>query len=376
VNLAGRGLGTEGLDQAAEYIAEKFREAGLEPAGDEKGSYFQEWEEYIEGLGRTVKMRNVLGIIPGKKPEFSGQSVVIGAHYDHLGLGWPDVRGENKGKVHPGADDNASGVAMLIELAGELKKNYEPLRTLVFAAFTGEEAGRLGSRHFVAHERRYPVEKCIGMLNLDTVGRLGKKKLLVLGAGSAREWPHIFRGASFVTGVEVETASGELDSSDQVSFEAAGVPAVQLFSGPHADYHRSTDTPDKIDADGLVKTASVAKEVIEYLAGREDALTGSKKPDRKPDHTPKQGRRVSLGVIPDFAYAGKGCRITGVMPGSPAEAVGLKEGDVIVRINSEDVNSLKGFSDVLKSLIPGSKIRITFIRDGEEKTVETELKEK
>ena len=102
------------------------------------------------------------------------------------------------------------------------------------------------------------LDKCIGMLNLDTVGRLGKKKLLVLGAGSAREWEHIFNGASFVTGVEVETVSQDLDSSDQVSFEAAGVPAVQLFSGPHADYHRPSDTPDKIDPEGLEKVASVA----------------------------------------------------------------------------------------------------------------------
>ena len=201
----------------------------------------------------------------------------------------------------------------------------------------------------------YPVDKCIGMLNLDTVGRLGKKKLLVLGAGSAREWPHIFSGASFVTGVEVETVSGELDSSDQVSFEAAGVPAVQLFSGPHADYHRPTDTPDKIDPEGLEKVASVAREVIEYLAAREGALTGSIKPDKKTDYSPKRERRVSLGVIPDYAYSGRGCRISGVMPGTPAEAGGLREGDVIVRINSDAVNSLKEFSDILKSLSPGEQ---------------------
>jgi hypothetical protein len=205
--LGGRGLGTEGLDRAADYIAERFKEAGLKPAGDGKGGYFQEWEEFDRELGRTVKMKNVIGVIPGKKKEFSGQSVVIGAHYDHLGLGWPDVRAENRGKIHPGADDNASGVALLIELAGELRKNLNPDRSLVFVAFTGEEAGKRGSRYYVAHQEKYPLEKCIGMLNLDTVGRLGRQKLLVLGAGSAREWVHIFRGASFVTGVELETVS-------------------------------------------------------------------------------------------------------------------------------------------------------------------------
>jgi len=374
--LAGRGLGTEGLDHAAEYIAEKFREAGLDPAGDEKGSYFQGWEEEVSGLGRRIKMKNVVGVVPGRKKEFSGQSVVIGAHYDHLGLGWPDVRDGNTGKVHPGADDNASGVAVMLELARELKKNAGPERSVVFVAFTGEEAGRLGSRYYVAHERRYPVDKCIGMLNLDTVGRLGKKKLLVLGAGSAREWPHIFSSVSLVTGVEYEVVSGELDSSDQVSFEADGVPAVQLFSGPHADYHRPSDTPDKIDPEGLEKVAAVAKEVIEYLAGREGPLTATIRTEKQSDQKPGTERRVSLGVIPDYAYRGKGCRISGVMPGAPAEAVGLKEGDIIIRINSSAVENLKGFSELLKALSPGTKITITFLRNGKENTVEAELMKK
>ncbi len=374
--LGGRGLGSEGLDRAAEYIAKRFREAGLQPAGDGKESYFQTWEEKSEGLGRTLKLKNVIGVIPGKKKEFSGQSVVIGAHYDHLGLGWPDVRGDNKGKIHPGADDNASGVALLIELAGELIKNLNPDRTLVFVAFTGEEAGKRGSGYYAAHQQQYPMGKCIGMLNLDTVGRLGKKKLLVLGAGSAREWSHIFRGASFVTGVELEMVSQDLDSSDQVSFEAAGVPAVQLFTGPHADYHRPSDTPDKIDSEGLERVASVAKEVIEYLAGREGPLTATMKQNEKTASPSKKERKVSLGTIPDFAYSGSGCRISGVVPGTPAEACGLKEGDVIIRINSERVGNLKEFSDMLKTVNPGARIRVTFLRNGEEMTVETEVKEK
>ncbi len=374
--FAGRGLGTEGIDRAAEYIAERFREAGLEPAGDEKGSYFQTWEEEVSGLGQAVRMKNVIGVIPGKKPEFSGQSVVIGAHYDHLGLGWPDVRGENRGKVHPGADDNASGVALLIELAGELRKNLSPDRSVVFVAFTGEESGKRGSQYYAAHQQQFPVEKCIGMLNLDTVGRLGKKKLLVLGAGSAREWVHIFRGASYVTGVETEMVSEKLDSSDQISFEIVGVPAVQLFTGPHPDYHRPTDTPDKIDGEGLEKVAAVAKEVIEYLANREETLTMTVKTNGKTDSSPKHERKVSLGTIPDFTFSGRGCRISGVMPDTPAEACGLMEGDVIVRINSAAVGSLKEYSDILKSLNPGERVTITFLRDGKEMTAEAEVKAK
>ena len=203
--------------------------------------------------------------------------MIVGAHYDHLGLGWPDAREGNKGKIHPGADDNASGVAVLVELAQVLVPAFTPDRSILFIAFTGEEAGRRGSHYYVkaSREGKYPVEKAIGMINIDTVGRLGEKKLLILGGDSAREWVHIFRGAGYVSGVEIEMVQEDLDSSDQTSFQRAGVPAVQLFTGAHADYHRPTDTADKIDAHGLIKVASAAREVIEYLAKRESGLSAT-----------------------------------------------------------------------------------------------------
>jgi C-terminal processing protease CtpA/Prc len=214
------------------------------------------------------------------------------------------------------------------------------------------------------------------MVDLDTVGRLSKKKLLILGAGSAKEWVHIFRGAGFVTGVETETVTGELDSSDQISFQEAGIPAVQLFTGPHADYHRPADTADKIDADGLVKVAAVAKEAVEYLASREGPLTSTMKPGQNAETTPKKERKVALGTIPDFSYKGEGVRIEGVTAGSPAEAGGLKQGDVIIRVNSSPVRGLKDLSDILKSLNPGDRVSITFLRVGKEMTVTTVVKVK
>jgi hypothetical protein len=371
--LRGRGLGTGELDRAARFIAGRFQEAGLEPAGNSEGSYFQTWEDQSGTPERRVNLRNVVGIIPGRNPERRAQSVVVGAHYDHLGLGWPDVREEHRGKIHHGADDNASGVAVLLELAQVLGKSLKPNSTVVFVAFTGEEAGRKGSKYFVGNQKRYPSEQCLGMVNLDTVGRLEEKKLLVLGAGSATEWVHIFRGAGYVTGVGVETVSRELDSSDQKSFQEAGVPAVQLFTGPHLDYHRPTDTVDKIDPEGLLKVASVAKEVIEYLAKREEPLTNILKPSSHVESAPKKTRKVSLGIIPDFAYSGKGCRLSGVVPGSPAESSGLREGDVIVRIGSNAVHNLRDFSNVLKSLNPGDRISITFLRADKEMTAEAEV---
>lgn len=279
--LAGRGFGSQGLDESAEFIAGKFAEVGLEPGGDSPGSFFQSWEDRGGLPEDQLILRNVVGVNPGENSDFAGQSLVIGAHYDHLRMGWPDASEENKGEINPGADDNASGVAVLLELARVLGKNLKPERSVVFAAFTGEEAGKRGSRYYLGSQNLYPAEMCLAMLNLDTVGRLGDGKLLVLGADSAREWSHIFRGAGHITGVEVVMVSEDLDSSDHRSFQEAGIPAVQLFSGPHPDYHQPTDTVDKIDAEGLRKVASVSVEVIEYLANRKEPMTATLEPDKK-----------------------------------------------------------------------------------------------
>ena len=166
----GRGVGTKGLDAAAEYVAAQFKAMGLQPGGRD-GSYFQPFTAGKSPAGGPVTLRNVVGVLPGTKAEWTGQSAVLGAHYDHLGSGWPDVHKGDEGRVHPGADDNASGVAVLLELAKALAAGEKPQRTLVFVAFAGEEAGLLGSRHYVEHPP-FPIEKTLGMINLDTVGRL------------------------------------------------------------------------------------------------------------------------------------------------------------------------------------------------------------
>lgn len=371
----GRGLGSPGLDRAAEFIAQRFREAGLEPLGDSPGSYFQTWND-TGGESRTnITVKNVIGYIPGKKQEFSGQSVIVGAHYDHLGLGWPDAKEGNKGKIHPGADDNASGVAVLVELAQVLGPAFAPDRSILFIAFTGEEAGRKGSHYYVkaSSEGKYPVEKAIGMVNIDTVGRLGEKKLLILGGDSAREWVHIFRGAGYVSGVEIEMVQEDLDSSDQTSFQRAGVPAVQLFTGAHADYHRPADTADKIDAHGLIKVASAAREVIEYLAKRESRLSATIEPGSMAPEKDREKRKVSLGIVPDFSYRGKGIRLSDTVPGSPAEKSGLTQGDILIRVHSADVGTLKDLADILSLYKPGTSVSLTILREGQETTVEAEL---
>jgi S1-C subfamily serine protease len=165
-----------------------------------------------------------------------------------------------------------------------------------------------------------------------------------------------------------------LDSSDQKSFQEAGVPAVQLFSGPHLDYHRPTDTVDKIDTDGLLKVTSVAKEALEYLAGRAEPLSSNLGGERGGEDLSKTKlRKVSLGTVPDYTFQGEGYRLSGVVNGSPADSADLREGDIIVRIDGVVIRSLRDVSNSLKSLKPGDRIKITFVREEKEMTVEADV---
>jgi acetylornithine deacetylase/succinyl-diaminopimelate desuccinylase-like protein len=369
--LQGRGLGSAGLDSAADDIAEAFRKAGLEPGGDPGNGHFQTWRARAGEPERLLRLRNVVGVLPGGDPQHAGEVVVVGAHYDHLGLGWPDVRDGNAGKVHPGADDNASGVAVLLELARVLKDGPAPDRSIVFVAFTGEEANRLGSRHYLQAVGDEGAGAMVGMLNLDTVGRLGDGPLYAIGAGSAREWAHILRGAGYLSGVTVTVVEEPLDSSDQVSFIEAGIPAVQLFSGAHADYHRPSDTLDSIDPSGLVGVASVARHTIDHLAGRDGRLTAAVAGSAAVTAEHRTARRAALGTVPDFAYRGEGVRLAGVNPGSPAESAGLREGDVLTAVNGTIVQTLGGYADFLRRLDPGDPVEIRYVRNGEARTVDT-----
>jgi len=371
---AGRGLGSVGIDRAAAYIAGQFQAAGLQPGGDGAQSYFQSWRERVDALDGTVALKNVIGILPGSNPQFAGESLVIGAHYDHFGRGEYADHAEDRGKLHPGADDNASGVAVMLELARALASKPQP-RSIVFVAFTGEETGRLGSRHYVQHTGAYPLGKLIAMLNLDTVGRLGDKPVTLFGSGSAEEWVHILRGAAYVTGVAVNPVAGDFGSSDQSSFLDAGVPALQLFGGVHADIHRPGDTLDKIDVAGMVRVAELLDEAAVYLAGRPQPLTatldGSE--ERLAAGAPPDKRRVSLGTVPDFAFSGEGVRIDAVRAGSPAAQAGLQSGDVIIAVNDAPVRDMRDYAVALGRLNPGDAIRVRFQRAGAERTVSTHV---
>lgn len=350
-DLKGRRAGTEEAIRVAEFIKESMRLAGLVPGSDD---YLQIWDD-----GKKT-YANAVGKINGN----SEGCIILGAHYDHLGT-------DERGNIYPGADDNASGIAILLELARMMaEKNIN--KDLIFIAFTGEELGRLGSRYYVEHAQ---LNKCIAMINLDTVGRLEGKRLLIIGAHSAKEWPMVLKEASLISGLEFELVKEELNSSDQKSFEEAGIPAIQLFSGPHEDYHRMTDTMDKIDIEGMIKIGQFTKELIQRLERLQGlSFTGDVKKSFAPSQ--KQERRVSIGTIPDFTYKGTGYRIGGVIKGSPAEEAGLREGDIIIEIDSKPVKGLKEFSDYLKTLKPGQRIILRINREGDFMTFELEVRER
>ena len=375
-SLAGRGLGTPQLARAADYIAQQFAAAGLQPGGD-NDSYYQTWQQQVEVLDSNATLKNVIAVLPGSDPRHAGQSLVIAAHYDHMGLGEVNGRQEDRGIIHPGADDNASGIAVMLELARSLKGKPLP-RTLVFVAFTGEETGLLGSRHFVQQSgTSYPTDAIIAMLNLDTVGRLGERPLTLFGTGTADEWVHIFRGADYVTGVPVMAVADDFGSGDQTAFIEAGIPAVQFFSGSHEDFHRPGDTPEKLDYDGLTRVARVLNETVHYLGERPEPLNSTLGGPRS--HVPPAGpssRRVSFGTVPDFTYSGNGVRLEDVRAGTPAQHAGLRKGDIIIAVNETAVTDMRTYSEALKQLDPGDAIRVRFLRDGVEKTMDTQVTER
>ncbi len=191
------------------------------PGGDNQ-RFFQVWQHDVGPPKGTVSLRNVVGILPGSNPQLDKESLVIGAHYDHLGMGWPDVRHDNQGKIHYGADDNASGIAIMLELARQIAPKWQPQRTIIFIAFTGEEANLLGSTYYANHDNNYPTKKIIAMLNLDTVGRLGNNPVTIFGTGTAREFAHIFRGIGFVAGIPINSVLDDL------------APAIKLLSSRQA----------------------------------------------------------------------------------------------------------------------------------------------
>ncbi len=348
--LRGRGLGSRELEQAARYIADRFRAAGLQAPG---GGYLQRWRESVAAAGE-VELANVVGLLPGVNPDLDARPIVVGAHYDHLGV--------VDGQIHPGADDNASGVAILIESAVKLARAFSPERPILFVAFTAEEAGLVGSRYFLENPPG-GFSDFFAMINIDSVGRLEGRNLQVFGTESAYEWPFMAQGIGFTIGVPSEFPAAAVASGDHVSFLQAGIPAIHLFGGVHPDFHRPSDTSDRLDTAGMSDIALWLEEALAYLGNRSEDFRVTLENAPEAPAAAAGPRAAALGVVPDFGWTGAGVRIDGLIPGSAAAAAGLRDGDVLLRFNGEEVADLQSYSDLLREAAPGDVVVVEFRRE-------------
>jgi hypothetical protein len=339
-------------------------------------------------IERTQKgMKNVLAVLPGSG-NLAHEYVVIGAHYDHLGRGGGGSFAPQSNEVHNGADDNASGTAAMLELAERYAKKGSPGRSILFAAFSAEEVGLVGSNHFVKNPP-VPLPRIAFMINLDMVGRIRNDILYIGGHGTSPVFDQIIARADDKSPLRFKSfGQGGLGPSDHMSFALKRIPVLFLHSGQHRDYHRPTDDADKVNYEGIKNAVGFAGDIIDALVtAKKEAYVaaadrhsmfngpGANDPHAGPGAPPGSasgGLRVSLGVVPDYApdETIKGLRISGASPNSPAEAAGLKEGDVIVQINKDKIDSIYDLTDSLRRGKPGDKWKITVLRDG--KRVETE----
>jgi hypothetical protein len=349
-------------------MAGRFAQIGLEPAGTD--GYFQPFEidPSAPGVAHTdlggSRVMNVLGMIPGRG-DLANETVVLGAHYDHLGYGGAfSLDPDSTGVVHNGADDNGSGAAALIETARRLVgRNAAQHRALLFIAFTAEELGTIGSQYYAAHPVR-PNETSYAMLNFDMVGRLRHDSLIVIGVGSADEWRGLLEAGNRDYGFAISWQEDPWGRSDHSSFYAVQIPVVHIFTNVHEDYHRPSDDWDKINTEGISKIAGFAADLAWDLARRAEPLTYLEV-EPPPPPTAEAGRRASLGTIPDMTESPGGVRLTGVRSGSAAEEAGLRAGDIIVQIGEHEVANLMGLQAALVSHKAGDVVTIVFLRGGE-----------
>ena len=331
---------------------------------------------------RTVQGHNVAALLPGRDPALKDEVVVIGAHLDHLGHGGPGSLAPESREIHNGADDNASGVAALLELARRLRAD-PPARPVLFLAFSGEERGLLGSA-FYATQPLVPLERTVAMLNLDMVGRLKDDALAVLGVGTAREWRGVLEQANGSLAQPMRLALGEdgFGPSDHSSFYARGVPVLHFFTNAHEDYHRPSDDWQKINREGLDRVIGLVERVARSAGGgaRVTAVAGAGNPHAggslESSESARSGSMAYLGTIPDYSPTEGGVGVTGVRTGSPAEAAGIRGGDKIVAIGGRAIGDIYAYTYALRDYKPGDVVKIEVEREGKRVTLTATLGER
>lgn len=376
--LEGREAGTASEAKAANYIADHFRDFGLEPAGNDN-TYFQEFtintallrnphaSDTIDAEKRLS--RNVAGLLQGTGNE--KEFIIIGAHYDHLGYGDGGFGSLYRGepRIHNGADDNASGTAGLLELA-QYFSEYPISKDILFLAFSGEEMGLLGSDYFVKNPT-VELDNALAMINMDMIGRMTNKKLMIFGIGTSTRWAAILDSAN-TDGLNLDLVEDGTGASDHTSFYYQNIPVLHYFTDTHADYHRPSDDTQYINTKG---TALALHHLVRTVA-QLDELT---KADLEFIAAPGQQRQTmtlegpTLGVLPDYGYEGKGMKITGVTPNRAAANAGVQGGDIIIRIAGEDLADIYAYMSALNKLKKGQLTTITVLRDGKELTFDLQL---
>lgn len=317
---------------------------------------------------------NVLAYLPGKTDEY----VIVGAHYDHLGRGNSDSLAPSQiGQIHPGADDNASGTAGVLELARMLApRKGQWQRGILFESFAGEELGLLGSAAWVKNPTR-PLDKAVAMLNMDMIGRIKDRKVYIGGVGTGSTLRTTVEQAAANSGFKVEYSPGGYSSSDHTSFVAKKIPVLFFFSGLHADYHKPSDTWDKIDPEAATGLLDVVAATAEQLADAEERPTFLVVAEERPvGGSGGAGYGPYFGSIPDFGQVENGVKFSDVRPGSPAAKAGFKAGDVLVEFAGKPIKNLYDFTDALRRSKVGDVVEVRVLRDGEPVTASVKLEQR
>ncbi len=392
-DLEGRRTGETGATSAAGFVANKFAKFKLKGGIVKNGkrNFLQPFEykprnekgEILQDA-KALEAYNVVGILEGNDAVLKNEAIVIGAHYDHLGKGGMGSLVANSKEIHHGADDNASGTSALIELARQFAKEKKNKRTIIFIAFGGEEEGLLGSRFYV-NNPIFPIEKTVAMLNMDMVGRLNENKLTVGGIGTANEWKMLVESKNQQPDavVPVKNQDGSKTTlygvmppyfqlqlnedgfgpSDHSSFYGKQIPVLFFFTGTHFDYHKPSDTADKINYEGLEKIMNYVGEIARSID------QNPTRPTYKVAPTSSTGGRMSfnvtIGVIPGYGDGNDGMTLDGVRDGSPAAIAGIKTGDKITKFAGKEVKNVQDYTKILGELKADTEYEIEIMRGTE-----------
>jgi aminopeptidase YwaD len=332
----------------------------------------------VDVTPRRVRAANVVGLLKGADSAKSAEFVIVGAHWDHLGLGGTTSLASASGpQIHHGADDNASGVAALLETARDLAAKRATLpRSILFISFAAEELGTLGSLHFTKNPT-VPWDSVVAMFNLDMVGRLRENKLDVQGVGTSPAWKGFVEASNKDANLKLALLDGGFGPSDHSPFYAAKRPVLFLFTGAHGDYHKPSDTADRIDPEGIVRVVNFVEPVVVATASAPERIAYVEVKGGAPAGGGSRSFRVWVGGIPDFSEEGKGVKLSGVTGGSPAEKAGLMAGDTIVKFGDKELRNLYDYTYALQGRKPGEKVSLVVqrVENGKavEKTIEVTL---